>query len=63
MRTLIETQEFRKQADTLWIEEERLDLISWLAANPTAGTLIPGAGAPENCAGKHQARESVVVPG
>ena len=44
MRTIIETQEFSKQADTLWTEEERLDLISWLAANPEAGTLIPGTG-------------------
>jgi len=44
MRTVIETPEFKKQAATIWSEDERLDLISWLAANPTAGTIIPGTG-------------------
>ena len=42
MRTVIETPTFQKQADAIWSEEERLELISWLAEHPDAGTLIPG---------------------
>jgi len=41
MRTIIETLTFKKQADTIWTEEERLELISYIAANPMVGTLIP----------------------
>jgi hypothetical protein len=27
----------------MWTEAERLEFIAWIAANPTAGDLIPGA--------------------
>lgn len=43
MRTVIETATFQRQADKLWTEDERLDFLSWLAANPEAGKVIPGA--------------------
>ena len=42
MKTVIETPTFRKQAEKLWSEEERLDFITWLAAHPEAGDVIPG---------------------
>jgi len=43
MRTVIETPTFQKQADKLWSEEERLEFIAWIAANPLEGDVIPGA--------------------
>jgi hypothetical protein len=43
MRTIIETPTFQKQADALWTEDERFAFFSWLAMNPTAGDVIPGA--------------------
>ena len=43
MRTVIETPTFQKQAEKLWTEGEYLDFISWIAANPQAGDVIPGA--------------------
>ncbi len=43
MRTVIETPTFQKQAAKLWGESEHLAFIDWIAANPTAGDVIPGA--------------------
>ncbi|MEI6414184.1 MAG: DNA-binding protein [Pseudomonadota bacterium] len=43
MRTVIETPEFQKQADGLWSEDERIEFIIWIAKNPLAGDVIPGA--------------------
>lgn len=43
MRTVIETSTFQKQAEKLWTEDERLAFIDWIAANPLAGDVIPGA--------------------
>lgn len=43
MRTVIETPTFQKQAEKLWSEEERLAFIGWIAENPDAGDVIPGA--------------------
>lgn len=42
-RAVIETPTFQKQAEKLWSEDERLALIDWIAANPLAGDVIPGA--------------------
>lgn len=44
MRTAIETATFARQADTLWTEDQRLDFLTWLAANPEAGDVVPAAG-------------------
>ena len=43
MRTVIETPTFQKQAQRLWSDEERLAFIDWIAVNPLAGDVIPGA--------------------
>ena len=43
MRTVIETPTFQKQAEKLWSEDERLAFIDWIAENPQAGDVIPGA--------------------
>lgn len=43
MLTVIETPTFQKQAEKWWSEEERLSFIDWIAANPLAGDVIPGA--------------------
>lgn len=44
MRTVSETAIFQRYADEIWSDEERLEFISWLALNPTAGDVIPGSG-------------------
>jgi hypothetical protein len=43
MRTVVETPTFAKQADAIWGESERLAFVSWIARNPLAGDVIPGA--------------------
>ncbi len=43
MKTVVETATFRRQADRIWSEEERLDFISFIAAHPDIGDVIPGA--------------------
>jgi hypothetical protein len=42
--TLVETPEFIRRTEKLLYESEREALIGYLAANPTAGDLIPGSG-------------------
>lgn len=42
MFTVIETPTFQKQVAKVWTEAERLEFIAWIAANPTAGDVIPG---------------------
>ena len=44
MRTVVETPTFSRQADKLFNEEERRELIDFLAVNPLAGDEIPGTG-------------------
>lgn len=43
MRTVIETPTFQKQAARVWADDEREAFINWIAANPEAGDVIPGA--------------------
>lgn len=43
MKTVVENPEFRKQADKIWSENERLNFIDWIAVNPNAGDVIPGS--------------------
>ena len=42
--TVVETPEFLTRIDKLMTNGERGQLIAYLAANPTAGDLIPGTG-------------------
>ena len=51
MRTVIETPIFQKQAEKVWTEAERLEVIDWIAANPVAGHVNPGAGGARNVRG------------
>lgn len=44
MHSVLETPIFTRRADALLSREERADLISLLARNPTAGDMIPGSG-------------------
>ena len=44
MQTVAETPLFSRQADKLFSEEEKRDLIDYLAENPLAGDEIPGTG-------------------
>ena len=44
MQTVAETPTFSRQADKLFDEDERRELIDSLAVNPTAGDEIPGTG-------------------
>jgi hypothetical protein len=42
--TVVETPEFIRRVEKLLDDEERETLIAYLAANPTAGDVIPGTG-------------------
>ncbi len=44
MYTIVETPTFEEDARKLWSEEERGAFCAWIAANPEAGTVIPGSG-------------------
>ena len=44
MQTVAETPTFSRQAGKLFGEDEKRDLIDYLAANPLAGDEIPGTG-------------------
>lgn len=44
MRTVIETEIFKRYAGDIWSDPEREDFITWIAANPLAGDVIPGSG-------------------
>ena len=52
MQTVIETPTFTRQADKIFSEDERRELIDLLAENPLAGDEIPGTGACANCASR-----------
>lgn len=43
MRTVIETPTFQKQAAAVWRATDREAFIDWIAENPDAGDVIPGA--------------------
>jgi mRNA-degrading endonuclease RelE of RelBE toxin-antitoxin system len=43
MYTVIETPTFQRTAGKLWSDEEREAFIDWIAVNPLAGDVIPGA--------------------
>jgi len=42
MYTIIETEIFKRYAESIWRDDERQEFITWLAANPLAGDVIPG---------------------
>lgn len=44
MLTVIETPTFVADADDLWSVEDREEFITWIAANPERGDVIPGSG-------------------
>ena len=44
MQTVAETPTFSRQAEQLFSEDEKQELIAFLAKNPLAGDVIPGTG-------------------
>jgi hypothetical protein len=44
MYTVVETPLFQRLADGYWTEEERSSFVSFIAANPEAGEVVPGSG-------------------
>jgi hypothetical protein len=44
MHTVAETEIFVADAKSIWSDRERDEFISWIADNPLAGDVIPGAG-------------------
>ncbi len=44
LMTVVETTTFKNAADSLLGEDNRLELITFLAQNPEAGKVIPGTG-------------------
>lgn len=43
MFTVIETAMFQRYAASVWKDDERHEFVGWIAANPEAGAVIPGA--------------------
>lgn len=41
--TIVETEQFIKQVDNIWTEDERLTFFEFLAQNPLKGDVIPNA--------------------
>ena len=44
MRTVAETAVFQRYAAEVWSDAERQEFISFIAASPEAGSVIPGSG-------------------
>jgi len=44
VRTVAETAIFQRYAAQIWTQDEIDEFITWIAANPTTGTVIPGSG-------------------
>lgn len=44
MRTVAETAVFQRYAANIWSDAELAEFISFIAANPIAGAVIPGSG-------------------
>ncbi len=44
MLTVIETPLFMRCAREVWVDDERDAFVEWIASNPSAGSVIPGAG-------------------
>ena len=44
MRTVAETDIFKRYASEVWTEAEREEFVTWIAANPDAGAIITGSG-------------------
>jgi hypothetical protein len=44
LHTVVEMPEYLSRAEGLLSEAERIAIVDWLAANPTAGDLIVGTG-------------------
>jgi hypothetical protein len=42
--TVVETPLFQRLADDYWTEEERGAFVSFIAAHPEAGDVVPGSG-------------------
>ena len=61
MQTVAETPTFTRQADKLFSEDERRELIGYLADNPLAGDQMPVRAASESCGSRPWAvaREAV----
>lgn len=43
MQTVVELPTFQRQAASIWTDSERCAFIDWIAVNPLAGDVIPGA--------------------
>ena len=44
MNAVVETEIFLRYASAIWTDLERMEFVSWIAANPDSGDLIPGSG-------------------
>jgi hypothetical protein len=42
--TVAETPLFVRQAEAVWDDDERVEFVTFIAANPAAGDVIPGTG-------------------
>ena len=61
--TVVETPAFLREAATALTEEERTELVSYLAANPEAGDVMPETGGARKLRWKAQERGKSWAPG
>jgi len=61
MKTIIETATFKKQADKIWSEDERLEFSPIYQPTQLQGMLSPTPKAHEKYAGQQKAKASVVA--
>ena len=50
MQTVAEIPTFSRQADRIFSEDEKREVIGFLSENPLTGDEIPGTGGVRNCA-------------
>lgn len=63
MQTVAETPTFTRQANSLFSEIEKSELIEYLANNPLTGDGIPGTGGVESCDSQLRAEAGEVERG
>jgi hypothetical protein len=63
MITVVELPEFIKRSERFLKENERENIVNYLAAHPAAGAIIKGREVSENYVGKERVQVRVVVFG
>ena len=58
--TVVEVEPFPSKSAQIWSDDERLDFVTFIAVNPTAGDVIPGSGGVRKVRWKRRGSANVV---